>query len=253
MNILITGATRGIGYHMALEFIKRGHKVFGIGRGWENPADTEKKFDGKFVPIRCDISKESERLKLFSYLNEKNIEIDVLVNNAGIGSLGKFQNIKWEESQDVINLNITALTHMCFLFLNSLKKPDKKNKGIINVSSTGAFQTGGVYIAAYYAGKAFVKSFTEGLCEELRDEGIRVMCLCPGPVKTDFKGMKNTKKRFYIMSPEETANIAVEDYFRGKEISIPGKINKFFVFISKFIPRKIELKINKNIQKNKKL
>ena len=55
MNILITGATRGIGYHMALEFIKRGHRVFGIGRGWENPADTEKKFDGKFVPIRCDI------------------------------------------------------------------------------------------------------------------------------------------------------------------------------------------------------
>lgn len=253
MNILITGATRGIGYHMALEFIKRGHRVFGIGRGWENPADTEKKFDGRFVPIRCDISKESERLKLFSYLSEKNIEIDVLVNNAGIGSLGKFQNIKWEESQDVINLNITALTHMCFLFLNSLKKPDIKNKGIINVSSTGAFQTGGVYIAVYYAGKAFVKSFTEGLCEELRDEGIRVMCLCPGPVKTDFKGMKNTKKSFYIMSPEETANIAVRDYFRGKEICIPGKINKFFVFISKFIPRKIELKINKNIQKNKKL
>ena len=87
------------------------------------------------------------------------------------------------------------------LFLNSLKKPDRKNKGIINVSSTGAFQTGGVYIAVYYAGKAFVKSFTEGLCEELRDEGIRVMCLCPGPVKTDFKGMKNTKKSFYIMSP----------------------------------------------------
>ena len=253
MNILITGATRGIGYHMALEFIKRGHRVFGIGRSWENPADTEKKFDGRFVPIRCDISKESERLKLFSYLSEKNIEIDILVNNAGIGSLGKFQNIKWEESQDVINLNITALTHMCFLFLNSLKKPDIKNKGIINVSSTGAFQTGGVYIAVYYAGKSFVKSFTEGLCEELKDEGIRVMCLCPGPVKTDFKGMKNTKKSFYIMSPEETANIAVRDYFRGKEISIPGKINKFFVFISKFIPRKIELKINKNIQKNKKL
>ena len=68
------------------------------------------------MPIRCDISKESERLKLFSYLNEKNIEIDILVNNAGIGSLGKFQNIKWEESQDVINLNITALTHMCFCF-----------------------------------------------------------------------------------------------------------------------------------------
>lgn len=251
MNILITGATRGIGYHMALEFIKRGHKVFGVGRSWKNPAETEKKFGGNFIPIKCDISKEEERIKLFSYLKEKNTEIDILVNNAGIGSLGEFENTEWEESRDVIELNITALSHMCFLFLKNKKKNSCKHTGIINVSSTGAFQTGGPYIAVYYAGKSFVKSFTEGLCEELRDKGIRVMCLCPGPVKTDFKGMKNKKKNFYIMSPEKTAEIAVRDYFKGKEICITGGINKFFVFISKIIPRKIQLKMNKKIQKNK--
>lgn len=257
MNVLITGATRGIGYNMALEFIKRGCTVFGVGRDGERLSEISKKSDGKFIPIRCDISVEFEREKLFYYLAEKKIKIDVLVNNAGAGSLGKFQNIPWEDSKNLINLNVTALVHMCHLFLNYLKKEklsreEMREKGIINISSTGAYQSGGPYIAVYYAGKSFVKSFTEGLCEELREDGIRVMCVLPGPVKTDFKGMENSEESFYIMSPEKTAETAVTDYFKGKEISVIGLVNKFFVLVSKFIPRKIELKIIGKIQ-NKKL
>lgn len=248
MNILITGATKGIGYEIALQFIKRNHKVFGVGRNWENVSNSE------IIPIKCDISRKEEREKLFSYLAEKNIDIDILVNNAGIGSIGAFENISWEESAGLIDLNVTALTHICSLFLKSMKgrKNIPENAGIINVSSTGAYEEGGPYTAVYYAGKSFVKSFTNALCEELRDKKIRVMCLCPGPVKTDFKGMKNSRKSFYIMTPEKTAEIAVCDYFKGREICITGVINKIFVFISKFIPRKAELKIIKNIQ-NKKI
>ena len=96
-----------------------------------------------------------------------------------------------------------------------------------------------------------MKSFTLALSEELKKDGIRVMCLCPGPVKTNFKGMKNIKKSFYIMTPEKTAEICVRDYFNGKNISVAGNLNKFFVFLSKFIPRKTELKIIGKIQKNK--
>lgn len=253
MNVLVTGATRGIGYYTALEFMKRGHKVFGIGRDREKLFQIEEKFKGKFTALKCDISKEEERTKLFSYFAEKNIKIDILVNNAGVGSVGEFENITWEEHKNLIDLNISALVHLCSLFLDTLKnrKDISENTGIINVSSTGAYQNGGPYIAVYYAGKSFVKSFSIGLCEELREKRIRVMCLCPGPVKTDFKGMKNARKSFYIMSPEKTAEIAVRDYFKGKEICITGMINKIFVFISKFIPLKIELKIIKKIQKNK--
>lgn len=256
MNVLITGATRGIGYHIALEFIKRGYTVFGVGRNKEKLSQIENRLKDKFISIKCDISRESDREKLFYYFAEKQIKIDILVNNAGIGTLGNFQDISWEESKDVIDLNVTALTHLCYLFLNYLKreKIQIKNgeKGIINISSTGAYQSGGPYTAVYYAGKSFVKSFTEGLCEELRERGIRVMCVFPGPVKTEFKGMKNIQDNFYIMSPEKVAEIAVADYFKGKEISVIGKLNKFFVLISKFIPRKIELKMIGKIQKRKK-
>lgn len=252
MDILITGATKGIGYYLSLEFMKRGHRVFGVGRDSERLSYLEQSFSNKFVPIKCDISQESEREKLFSYLQETKTEIDILVNNAGIGSLGKFQNISWKESRSLIDLNITALTHLCYLFLNSFNKNNKAQKGIINISSTGAYQSGGAYIAVYYACKSFVKSFTDGLCEELREEGIRVMCVFPGPVKTEFRGMKNAKKSFYIMFPEETAKIIVRDYFNGKEISVAGKLNKFLVFLSKFIPRKMELKMIGKIQRNKK-
>lgn len=251
MNVLITGATRGIGYHLALNFLKRGYKVFGIGRNWNN--FDEEKYNGNFIPIKCDISIESEREKLFNYFREKKIKIDILVNNAGIGSLGEFKNIEWKESSELINLNITALTHMTKLFLDNLddKKDFNNEVGIINVSSTASFQTGGPYATVYYAGKTYVKSFTMGLMEELLEKKIRVMCLCPGPVKTDFKGMKDIKKNFYIMTPEEVARIAVDDYFKNKNISVTGFFNKFFVFISRFIPKKMELKIIKNIQKNK--
>lgn len=257
MNILVTGATRGIGLYIALNFIKRGHKVFGVGRSWGNHEKTshiKEKYNGMFIPIKCDISIEKEREKLFSYFSEKNIDIDVLVNNAGIGSIGEFQNINWEESRSLIDLNITALTHITKLFLDTLKtrKNIPERSGIINVSSTGAFQSGGPFTTVYYAGKSYVKSFTAGLYEELSPKGLRVMCLCPGPVKTDFKGMKGSRKKFYVMTPQETAEIAVRDYFNNKDISITGKWNKFFVFISKFIPRKKELKIIKKIQENKK-
>lgn len=250
MNVLITGASRGLGKELALKFIKRGHKVFGIGRNWEEIPD---KYKGSFIPIKCDIKEAKEREKLFFYFNEKKIDIDILVNNAGVGSIGEFRNISWEESKELIDLNITALTHMVKLYLEHLEKRKSflKGSGIINVSSTGAFQRGGPLTAVYYAGKSYVKSFTAGLEEELSEKGIGVMCLCPGPIKTNFKGMKKAKKSFYVMSAEDVAEIGVSDYFKGKSISIPGKLNKFFVFISKFIPRKTELKIIRGIQNNK--
>ena len=241
MNILITGATKGIGFSIALEFIKKGHRVFGVGRNWEN--FSEEKFKGMFVPIKADITEKNGREKIFSYLNEQNINIDVIVNNAGIGSIGGFKNISYEESQKLIDLNITALTHMTKLFLDNLKKENiPKETGIINISSTAAFQEGGPYAAVYYAGKSYVKSFTLALSEELKKDGIRVMCLCPGPVKTNFKGMKNIKKSFYIMTPEKTAEICVKDYFNGKNISVSGNLNKFLFFFQNLFQEKQNLK-----------
>lgn len=248
MNVLITGVTRGIGYNLALEFIQRGDKVIGISRTEKELENIQKDFPLSFIPIRADITKEKEIDNIFIKLKSINISVDILVNNAGVGYISDFCSLSWEENKNIIDLNITALTYMTYKFLKEIN--GNKNKGIINVSSTGAYQSGGPLFATYYASKSYVKSFSNGISEELRDKKIRVMCLLPGPTKTTFNGME-TAKGFYVMKASCVAKKALKDYWRGKEICIPGVTNKLLVFISNFIPRKFQLNMLKRIQNKK--
>lgn len=248
MNILITGVTKGIGLALTKEFIRRGNKVFGVARTLAKLKDLEKEYPQSFIPLNYDISLEENIHKIFSYLEENSIKIDILVNNAGIGALGKFQDISLSDNQRVINLNILSLVNMTHKFLN-YKKYDKFT-GIINISSTGAFQVGGPYFATYYGTKSFVSSFTNSLIYENQDKNFRVMGVYPGPTSTEFVGMKD-EKSFYIMDSQRVARIIINDFFKGKEICIPGGFNKFLVVLGKFIPRKLELKLLEKIQLKK--
>lgn len=240
MNILITGVTKGIGLALTKEFIRRGNKVFGVARTLARLKDLEKEYPQSFIPLNYDIS-----------LEENSIKIDILVNNAGVGALGKFQDISLADNQRVINLNILSLVNMTHKFLN-YKKYDKFT-GIINISSTGAFQVGGPYFATYYGTKSFVSSFTNSLITEnpkTKEKDFRIMGVYPGPTSTEFVGMKN-EKSFYIMDSQKVARIIIDDFFKGKDICIPGVFNKFLVILGKFIPRKLELKLLEKIQLKK--
>ena len=251
MNILITGVTKGIGLELTKEFIKRGDKVFGVARTLSRLKDLEKEYPQSFIPLNYDISLEENIHKIFGYLEENNIKIDILVNNAGVGALGKFQDISLADNQRVINLNILSLVNMTHKFLN-YKKYDKFT-GIINISSTGAFQVGGPYFATYYGTKSFVSSFTNSLITEnpqTKEKDFRIMGVYPGPTSTEFVGMKD-EKSFYIMDSQKVAKIIIDDFFREKDICIPGVFNKFLVILGKFIPRKLELKLLEKIQLKK--
>ena len=251
MNILITGVTKGIGLELTKEFIKRGDRVFGVARTLAKLKDLEKEYPQSFIPLNYDISLEENIHKIFSYLEENSIKIDILVNNAGVGVLGKFQDISLTDNQRVINLNILSLVNMTHKFLN-YKKYDKFT-GIINISSTGAFQVGGPYFATYYGTKSFVSSFTNSLITEnpqTKEKDFRIMGVYPGPTSTEFVGMKD-EKSFYIMDSQKVAKIIIDDFFRGKDICIPGVFNRFLVILGKFIPRKLELKLLEKIQLKK--
>ena len=251
MNILITGVTKGIGLELTKEFIKRGDKVFGVARTLSRLKDLEKEYPQSFIPLNYDISSEENIHKIFNYLEENSIKIDILVNNAGVGVLGKFQDISLTDNQRVINLNILSLVNMTHKFLN-YKKYDKFT-GIINISSTGAFQVGGPYFATYYGTKSFVSSFTNSLITEnpqTKEKDFRIMGVYPGPTSTEFVGMKD-EKSFYIMDSQKVAKIIIDDFFREKDICIPGVFNKFLVILGKFIPRKLELKLLEKIQLKK--
>lgn len=248
MNILITGVTSGIGLELTKKFIKRGDKVFGVARTLAKLKDLEKIYPNSFTPLNYDISLEENINKIFGYLEENNIKIDILVNNAGVGALGKFQDISLEDNQGVINLNILSMVNMTHRFLNYKKSGEFT--GIINISSTGAFQVGGPYFATYYGTKSFVSSFTNSLITENQEKNFRIMGVYPGPTGTGFIGMKD-KKNFYIMESQKVARIIVDDFFKGKDICIPGVFNKFLIIIGKFIPRKLELKLLEKIQLKK--
>ncbi|MFK4785109.1 SDR family NAD(P)-dependent oxidoreductase [Fusobacterium sp. MFO224] len=248
MNVIVTGVTRGIGYNIALEFIKRGNRVIGISRTEEELEKIRKEFTLSFIPIKADITDEKEIDNIFKKLRDMKISADILVNNAGVGYISNFCDLPWEKNKKMIHLNIVALTYMTHKFLEEIK--NNENKGIINVSSTAACQSGGPLFATYYASKSYVKSFSNGISEELRDKNIRVMCLLPGPTKTTFSGMEKAEG-FYIMNASKVARIAVKDYFKGKEICIPGITNKILVAIGSIIPRNLELKILKRIQNRK--
>lgn len=248
MNILITGVTKGIGLSLTKKFIKRGDKVYGIARTLSKLNDLKNCYPNNFIPLNFDISIGKNIDNIFKYLEENNIKIDILINNAGIGLLGNFKNTSLEENQKVINLNILSLVNMTHKFLNYNIK--NNFTGIINISSTGAFQIGGPYFATYYATKSFVNSFTNGLIGE-ENKNIRIMGVYPGPTSTEFTGMKNCKENFYIMNSDLVAKIIINDFFKGKEICIPGFFNKFLFVIGKFIPRKLELYFLKKIQLKK--
>ena len=176
----------------------------------------------------------------------------MLINGAGIGEIGKFENISLIEEQKMININIQALLILTKHFYKKMLK--RKEGGIINISSTAGFQVGGPLMCGYYATKAYVNSLTFGLIEENQEKNIKIMLLCPGPTATNFKGMKREiegVKKFYITTPEEVANQCYRDYISGKKLSIPGKINKALYYINKFIPWKIQLRNIKKIQEKK--
>lgn len=248
MNILITGVTKGIGYSLTREFLKRGDKVFGIGRTLEKLKEIEKEFPENFISLNYDITQKENIDNIFEYLKKNNIEIDILINNAGMGLLGEFKNISFKYTEKLLRLNIESFLYMTYKYLNSKEK--NKFFGIINISSTGAFQVGGPYFSVYYASKSFVSSFTNGLIGENKEKNYRIMSVYPGPTKTDFIGMKN-ENSFYVMSSKEVAKIIIKDFFNEKEVCIPGIINKLLFIIGKFIPRKLEIKLLKKIQLKK--
>ena len=250
---LITGASTGIGYELAKLFAKDRHNLILVARD-EGKLETAKnelsKYNVEEKILSLDLSKSEDIQGLFNYVEMNKLNVDILVNNAGIGTFGDFSEIEWVKEEALIDINIKVLTKLTKYFLPKII--ECKNGGILNVASTAAFCSG-PRMAAYYASKAYVLNLTEAIYEECKDSGIRISCLCPGPVKTTFQDKAGIKKsesaKKYLMDAEEVAKITYKEFNKGKLIIIPGVKNKLLVLGNKFLPesisRKIILKTNK--------
>ena len=244
---LITGASTGIGYELAKLFAKDRHNLILVARD-EGKLETAKnelsKCNVEVKILSLDLSKSEDIRGLFNYVEMNKLNVDILVNNAGIGTFGDFSEIEWVKEEALIDINIKVLTKLTKYFLPKII--ECKNGGILNVASTAAFCSG-PRMAAYYASKAYVLNLTEAIYEECKDSGIRISCLCPGPVKTTFQDKAGIKKsesaKKYLMDAEEVAKVSYKDFKKGKLIIIPGMKNKLLVIGNKLLPRRISRKI----------
>lgn len=246
-NVVITGATSGIGKAFAEMFAGMGDSVILIARN----EGKLKELCGRFLKMNpgreykyfaADLSKEKEAESVCSWLYSKNI--DILVNNAGFGMTGAFMELDGHEEEEMMYLNIFALTKLTKYVGRQMVL---RGKGyILNVSSLASFMPN-PYGDVYAATKAYVKSFTEGLSEELNGTGVFASVLCPGPTKTGFgrrSGMDRTKVfSGKVMLPETVVKIAYRKMLQHKIEIVPGVKNKLGAFLSRAAPLKPVLKI----------
>ncbi len=248
MNILITGASSGIGRDMAQILHKTGHKLYLVARREKLLQELKNQLDNKPEIIVLDLSVEENCFRLYESLKDKNI--DVLINNAGFGVFGEFTKVSLERELEMIDLNIRSLHILTKKFLQDFQK---RNSGyILNVASSAAFLPGPL-LSSYYATKAYVLRLTTAVYEELRRQKSRVYigALCPGPVDTEFNKTAGVTFNLKSLKSIDVADYAIKKMFKRKLIIIPGFIMKMGAFFQRFAPTKLLLKISYNIQKSK--
>lgn len=253
---LITGASSGIGMELARIHASKGKDLVIVARNVEALNNLKNELEEEFKVlvevIEMDLMLPHAAQKLHSILLDRNIEIDYLFNNAGLGGYGKFYERNIQKELDMIQLNIVALTELTHLIL-----PDmiRRNKGkILNSASTAGFMPGPLQ-AVYFATKAYVVSFSQGIAHELKGKNITVTALCPGPVQTGFEeaaGMKGSGLFEKVASAESTAKKGYLAMEKGKLIRITDNTLSFAInWLIPFAPRRFVLRMVEKIQKIK--
>jgi uncharacterized protein len=254
---LITGAANGIGYELAYIFALNDYNLVLVDRLAQKLAEVADKFSKQFAisvkTIVKDLSLQASPEEIFTELQQEFIQVDVLVNNAGFGNYGLFNETNLTTELEMLQVNLVCLTHLTKLFLKNMVK--QREGKILNLSSSAAFQPG-PFMAVYFATKAYILSFSQALASELEGTGVTVTALCPGPTqsafheKTGVAGARQAENN-NMMDAQTVAKIGYRALMEGKTVAIPGLKNRFLAEIVRFTPRNLVTKIVKNMQEVK--
>jgi uncharacterized protein len=248
---LITGASSGIGLELADLLAAGGHDLVLVARREQALRqlgdDLQRRHGIKASVVMADLAKPEARARLAAGIARAGTEIGILVNNAGFGLRGAFVETPVERDLEMIDVNISALTHLTRLFLPRML--ERRDGRILNVASTAAFQPGPL-MAVYYATKAYVLSFSAALFVELQGTGVTCTALCPGPTRTEFQavaGMGGTAldSKAISMDARTVARAGYRGLMRGKAVVVPGWLNKAGVIGAKLAPRLLAARIAK--------
>jgi short-subunit dehydrogenase len=254
---LITGASSGIGYELAKVMAKNGHDLVVVARRKEKlkdlKEDLESQHDIEVHILVKDLSDIKTCKEIYDWTKKNNLQIEYLVNNAGFGYRGTFEEMSQENALSMINVNVTSLTCLTKLFLKDMLKSDSGR--IMNVSSVAGFLPG-PYMSLYYATKAFVTSLSESIDAEILDTNVTITTLCPGATISEFQKVAGITDVGFtqgnnVPSSMDVAKFGYEEMMKGSGVVVHGGQNKFFVFLAKLLPRKLVTTLITRLQKTR--
>lgn len=246
-NVLVTGATSGIGRAFACEYAKQGKNLILTGRDVKKLNCLKEELSGKYgvqvLTTALDLSREESATKLYQFTRECGWVVDLLINNAGFGYVGKFLDETEENVRQMQRINMEAITELCLLYGRDMA--DRGAGEIVNIASTGSYHPG-PYTSVYYATKAYVLSLTEALAIEWKNTGVKIHAVCPGATKTNFSKRAGRRENRFAVTPEYIVRQTLKGLHRKKVTIVPGIFYKIFIHI----PRKIASKMIAWQQKN---
>jgi uncharacterized protein len=243
---LITGASSGIGEAFARKLAALGRNVLLVARSEDklialcNELGRLNSIRAQYVAI--DLTQPGSVAQLVDETKKRGLHIEMLVNNAGFGSMGDFTKLDLDRELSMIDLNIKALLELTYRFIAPMR--ELKQGTIINVASTAGFQPV-PFMATYAATKAFVLSFSEALWEENRTHGIQVMALCPGVTETNFFTAAHIERppMRVAQTPDEVVSTALRGLARRKGHIVSGWTNLLIVGSERFVPRSLVVRM----------
>lgn len=245
MNVLITGASSGLGYELSLQLSSLGYNLIIVGRNSEKLEQLKNKIRTNCTILCGDLNNENFLNEVCQYISDN--PIDILINNAGMGQYGYYKDYSIQEELTLIKTNIIALDVLMKTYIQN-----KSNGRIVNISSIASKQVDPL-MASYGASKSFVTMLSQSVNYELKKLNSKILiqvCL-PGSFSSNFDKNAHVKTSLKQMSAKKMAQLIIKDIFKNKEIIIPGFTNKLAYYFSNFIPRRLMNIIEFNIQKRK--
>lgn len=250
---LVTGASGGIGADLAESFARRGHDLILVARTAARLEEVGSRIAAAhgvhFHAVVADLSEQAGARRLLEIVSERGMQVDVLVNNAGVGTAGPFASSDPEKQIRMVQLNVATPTFLTRQLLPGMLA--RRRGGVLNVSSVAAFQPGPL-MSVYYASKAYLLSFSEAIAAEVAGSGVTVTCLCPGPTRTGFVEAAQMEgsmlfRAMAVMSSREVAEAGYEGFAAGKRLVVPGLMNKIVSQSPRISPRGLVLRITRRL------
>lgn len=246
---LVTGASGGIGRELARVHAEHHGDLVVVARSRdalrELKGELENAYGITVEVLAKDLNDPETPKEIFETLRDKNIEVEILINNAGFGTFAPFIRTDWDKQAAILAVNIHALTGLTHRFLPGMIE---RNRGrVLNVASTAAFYPGPL-MSVYYASKHYVLAFSDSLAEEIRNSEVTITTLCPGPTDTGFQrraGNENIRlmKKFAVMDPYSVAKYGYRKMLAGKLTAVPGLFNTLSAVLPRVLPRKAAMRI----------